>query len=90
MSCVTVAELPTLVLRVFNLQENELWEKKHTLETKYEGPFPAERRRYQIVHKPCLMQNKFLVREKYFGELQPVPREPKMDVNLNYDAYFSI
>ena len=29
------------------------------------------------------MQNKFLVREKDSGELQPVPTEPKMDVNLN-------
>lgn len=29
MSCVTIAGLPTLVPRVFNLQEDELWEKKH-------------------------------------------------------------
>ena len=36
MSCVTIAGLPTLVPRVFNLQEDELWEKKkNTLETKY-------------------------------------------------------
>lgn len=80
MSCVTI-----LVLRVFHSKRMNP-AKKNTLETKYEGPFPAEHRRYWIVHKPCLMQNKFLVREKDFGELQPIPTSH----NLNYDAHFSI